>query len=381
MAEQPTGYGPRASSSASIPLFDGKREHFDDFVYKIKAALFELGIEDVLTADFQKQFESLTKRAALRDADATDAKSKLELCNTKRRQVARILITRLSSTVTDAMCKALPEAQHYEAMSIWEYLNKTYKISAVTRRAAENPELAVLNILQLRWNQDRPLLDYLRQVQRRLTPVLTHIKFVKMETGRQVVTSLVLRNVLNNIGENARYHTVCDKYLRFLVQPDEFPILGILDAFVSEVELVDAMQPSQKQQQFQRNKSRTGGNQATAKATAKATATASPAGKKHFDPQGRANQQGNAKKPQLPKVTCVDAAEGDEDTVNIECCLSALTHTRTPDQRKETRFFSSTLGQLITAFARRHSFPPFGLASTLCVSLITRSSLLLARVK
>ena len=95
MAE-PTGYGPRASSSASIPLFDGKREHFDDFVYKIKAALFELGIEDVLTADFQKQFESLTKRAALRDADATDAISKLELCKTKRRQVARILITRLA---------------------------------------------------------------------------------------------------------------------------------------------------------------------------------------------------------------------------------------------------------------------------------------------
>ena len=42
-----TGYGPGASS-ASVPFFDGKREDFADFSYKLRAVLLELNIDDIV---------------------------------------------------------------------------------------------------------------------------------------------------------------------------------------------------------------------------------------------------------------------------------------------------------------------------------------------
>jgi hypothetical protein len=43
-----SGYGPVGASSASVPFFDGKREDFADFSYKLRAVLLEHNIDDIV---------------------------------------------------------------------------------------------------------------------------------------------------------------------------------------------------------------------------------------------------------------------------------------------------------------------------------------------
>ncbi len=45
-----TGYGllPTAPTAHLIPKFDGNRQSFADFEFKLKAVAFDLGIEDLL---------------------------------------------------------------------------------------------------------------------------------------------------------------------------------------------------------------------------------------------------------------------------------------------------------------------------------------------
>jgi len=51
-----TGYG-LGASSASVPFFEGKREDFADFSYKLRAVLLEHNIDDIIfnPTAFQKQ--------------------------------------------------------------------------------------------------------------------------------------------------------------------------------------------------------------------------------------------------------------------------------------------------------------------------------------
>ena len=48
MAVSVSGYGPVGASSASVPFFEGKREDFADFSYKLRAVLLELNIDDIV---------------------------------------------------------------------------------------------------------------------------------------------------------------------------------------------------------------------------------------------------------------------------------------------------------------------------------------------
>jgi hypothetical protein len=61
-----TGYGPSASS-ASVPFFEGKREDFADFSYKLRAVLLEHNIDDIVfnPTAFQKQCDIVTRKASL----------------------------------------------------------------------------------------------------------------------------------------------------------------------------------------------------------------------------------------------------------------------------------------------------------------------------
>jgi hypothetical protein len=51
-------------------MFDGKRESFPDFAYKVKALFFELSIDDVVLqpANFSRLCESAVRKASLRSA-------------------------------------------------------------------------------------------------------------------------------------------------------------------------------------------------------------------------------------------------------------------------------------------------------------------------
>ncbi len=65
-----SGYGPVGASSASVPFFEGKREYFADFSYKLRAVLLEHNINDIIfnPTAFQKQCDIVTRKASLRSA-------------------------------------------------------------------------------------------------------------------------------------------------------------------------------------------------------------------------------------------------------------------------------------------------------------------------
>ncbi len=48
MAVSVSGYGPVGASSASVPFFEGRREDFADFSYKLRAVLLEHNIDDII---------------------------------------------------------------------------------------------------------------------------------------------------------------------------------------------------------------------------------------------------------------------------------------------------------------------------------------------
>jgi hypothetical protein len=60
-----SGYGPVivGASSASVPFFEGKREDFADFSYKLRAVLLEHNIDDIIfnPTAFQKQVEMVQR--------------------------------------------------------------------------------------------------------------------------------------------------------------------------------------------------------------------------------------------------------------------------------------------------------------------------------
>ena len=62
-----SGYGPVGASSASVPFFDGKREDFADFSYKLRAVLLEHNIDDIVfnPTAFQKQCDIVARKASL----------------------------------------------------------------------------------------------------------------------------------------------------------------------------------------------------------------------------------------------------------------------------------------------------------------------------
>ena len=134
-----TGYGPSASGAQErlptvIPMFDGRLEHFEDFRYKVKACFLELGLEDMtfkshsdVVAARDKLVKAVESKAQTRQSEeaADKAKAQLVVFDSKVAKVARLLISHLLPSVTDRLRKTLPEQQHFDGSSIWEYLQVT----------------------------------------------------------------------------------------------------------------------------------------------------------------------------------------------------------------------------------------------------------------
>ena len=191
--------------ASGIPLFDGRADRFADFVYKTKAVFLELGVDDSLLRSVDNVNEVITRREGLTAAvqaaqrgqssssqhvsgntrSATQSASQslaesveqmtseLATINRHSQLIARVVITRLSSSVTDRLRRALPENQHFDGLAIWRYLHQTYAGSAVIQVAANNAERALLDILtRLQWNKQSPLSAYLRHVKSKLDLVL-----------------------------------------------------------------------------------------------------------------------------------------------------------------------------------------------------------------
>ncbi len=255
MAAISTGYGPLPSGvSASIPIFDGKREQFDDFKYKLRAVALELGFDDLLfnPDGFAATMAAAERRAALRGGEATahaqasQQGPTVEALTTLKKQAARILVSRLSSRVTDTMRRVLPEDKQFDATSIWNHLVKTYDTSAASRRAAGNLEAAALSLLRLRWDKERnpSLLSFVRLVQHKLNSLFAHSKLASTEGARKLMAGLTLRYVLDIVGEDYRWQSVRDKFILQLVDSNDLPAAQIFDQFVTDVEKLEVSLPS-----------------------------------------------------------------------------------------------------------------------------------------
>ena len=223
--------------ASGIPLFDGRADKFADFVYKAKAVFLELGVDDSLLRSVDNINEVITRRerltaavqAAQRGQSASSSSSssssqhvsgntrsatqsasqsssesveqmmsELATINRHSQLIARVVITRLSSSVTDRLRRALPENQHFDGLAIWRYLHQTYAGSAVIQVAANNAERALLDILtRLQWNKQSPLSAYLRHVKSKLDLVLLSKRIQASDISvTNFITSLVIRDVL-----------------------------------------------------------------------------------------------------------------------------------------------------------------------------------------
>ena len=154
-------------------MFDRRLEHFEVFKYKAKAVFLELGLDDITFGsyvDVTSAREKLIKAAASQSPvktetrstqrvlteEALQAKAQLTAMEKKSAQVARLLISRLSPSVSDRLRKTLPEEQHFDGIAVWNHLQITYGISKLASNDATNVEKLILDLLTLQWNKSTP---------------------------------------------------------------------------------------------------------------------------------------------------------------------------------------------------------------------------------
>lgn len=235
MAHPPTGYGPLAqtaqnAATQAIPIFDGKREDFAAFKFKCRLVFLELDVIDVLEKpNYGELYESVKQRVErlsqlrgeepARAAELAAARAELEKMERSRRLIARVLHTRVSERVCAHMRKVLPEAQHFEPVALWQHL-LTYDQAEATRRAAENFELQTLSLLRMSCHKDQPLSKFVRIMHQRLQPLLQDPKIVGSVTGKRLVCALVLRHIVDSIGDGPgqRYRPLRERYLQLLIR-------------------------------------------------------------------------------------------------------------------------------------------------------------------
>ena len=208
VAGSPTGYGPAASAAASIPIFDGNNKSFADFNFKLKAVAFELNLDEILLRPqewfsgytaLQRRVESArTTRSSSEDPAAVTAlAASLNLESSKAKLLARILIGKLQHNVSKRLQEALPEDEHFNPISIYKFLKANYSVSEEAKKAQENPETIVLDLLGKRWSHGG-FLAYVKFFEQKLTAVFLSRKFSDDSTQRALV-SLVVKHLLDQL--------------------------------------------------------------------------------------------------------------------------------------------------------------------------------------
>ena len=204
------GYGPSsASAAAAIPTFDGNRAKFSEFRLKALCVFQEQHLSVVFdTEKWKTAIQAAKERDALKRR-LLEARTRGEVqagANTdpalyagetadevegKSSRIARILLTRLSKGVLEAMRLALPsEESLFDGALLWQTLQVHYGVSAARAAVEKNPETLFLEILRTEWPAGRRLSVYLRDVQLRLQPVLLHARVKGSDHCKGIVTSL-----------------------------------------------------------------------------------------------------------------------------------------------------------------------------------------------
>ena len=153
-----TGYGPSSNAAAVLPVFDGNKKSFRDFDFKLKAVCFELNLDDILLrpGEWQASVAALQRRVESRRGPAASTRStdpavvqdasSLAKELSKSRLLTKILITKISGTVTRLLQDTLPEDDHFNPISIYKFLRQNYSISEEMKQFQENPETNLLEL-------------------------------------------------------------------------------------------------------------------------------------------------------------------------------------------------------------------------------------------
>ena len=167
--------------------------------------------------------------------------------------MARLLISRLSPSVSDRLRKTLPEEQHFDGIAVWNHLQITYGISKLASNAATNVEKLILDLLTLQWNKSTPFSKHLRTVRAKLVVILANKRIAGSTTARNIVTSLLLRDLLDRMSDQARYRVVHERFFEEMVGKDVQLTESAFEELYAAVEKVDcAHASSQGSQQQQR---------------------------------------------------------------------------------------------------------------------------------
>ena len=207
-----SGYGPSTAAPQDktphgIPFFDGRVEHFEDFKYKAKAVFLELGLNEITFCTYadanslREKLKSIAMQSPVKtrasqseqpqDPRVTQAQIQLADMERKSAQVARLLISRLSHSVSQHLRQTLPDQCHFDGIEIWNFLQVNYGSSKLATSASLNIEKLTIDLLRLQWTKSMPLSSHLRTVKSKLTVITSHKRISNSTTSRSVVTSLI----------------------------------------------------------------------------------------------------------------------------------------------------------------------------------------------
>ncbi len=308
-----------SSSSAPVTLFDGKREHYEDFKYSCKAILYEHNVGDVV---LQPQQFAANVQAAVIAGNQQLHRDYVQMSNT----AFRIIMSRCSPRVKEEFCRLTPDTNHFNPLTLWVFLQQQYGMSESARAIANNPYKAVLPVLRIRCdNKDRASV-FVRTVVSKVKLAATD---GRIATQIALLTGLAAQHILEELVSIPRYQAVSQPLMVLLATDQGLPDFTFLDHILSQVEQLDAIFPVKP-----------------------AGASKFPGGGKKGD-GGRVQQAAGGRPQHSPKVVDKRGGGGghggkvhsvsggggggsDSTSVNFDCYLSPLASSSPPAPKPPT---------------------------------------------
>ena len=240
-----TGHGP--SDFPALFKFSGK--DFPIFSFRIRVLAHERSVSHFLELSREAFFAEKTSISlAVDEAEAHVSRTKKPQAvapiadfNNKNGILASILITHLDDSIIRLLHQCVPEMQELDGNAIWVWLKGKYQPSSAFEVQQRGLETQVLHVLSSKPRDKRaPLSTFIRFLWDKVEPIRLHKRLTNSPIALHFFESLVVRLLLNAIGEHERYASLLIEYSSKLGGGDFFPV-GLLDELKRRIEEIDAV--------------------------------------------------------------------------------------------------------------------------------------------
>lgn len=255
-----SGYSASSASPSpsSIPMFDGNKDKFEDFTFKFRVVMNELNLSDIVLApnNYKTRVDQALANSLETDAEGGSNETRAAAATLHgqlqhdEKVVTRFLITHLSPNVAAHMRRVVSADKHLDALAIWTHLQTTYGTHDAARRAADNPERAIVHALNIRFDpKSTKVVVFARNVATRVKQATSAVKYT--DPTRCAILAIAVSHILDAIAHDARYNAIYDKYWAIVVDNErEVAPLATLDELIAAIELADASRPPSKSSSF-----------------------------------------------------------------------------------------------------------------------------------